>query len=169
MIAHTALPHTYRKAPGSYLLLLGLAAPASLEIGRLGRHTLEPGRYVYLGSALGSGGVAARLARHLRPDKRAPTWRPPTWRPPTWRPHWHIDYLTSIAPIIATVDAYGLDRRECTWAQALAALPGATAPVRGFGSSDCRSGCLAHLWRLPDALPLSWIEDELTQCPLRTI
>jgi Uri superfamily endonuclease len=38
---------------------------------------------------------------------------------------------------------------ECVWSQALAALPGATIPVRGLGSSDCRSGCGAHLVQLP--------------------
>ena len=34
---------------------------------------------------------------------------------------------------------------ECVWSQALLELPGASAPVRGFGASDCHSGCEAHL------------------------
>jgi Uri superfamily endonuclease len=29
-------------------------------------------------------------------------------------------------------------------------MKGVTAPVPGFGSSDCRAGCKAHLYRLPD-------------------
>jgi Uri superfamily endonuclease len=144
----------WRREPGSYLLLLALAEPVCLEIGRLGRRTFRPGRYVYLGSALGPGGVAARLNRHLRANKRT---------------HWHIDYLTPAAPIVGTGTVYGPDRCECTWAHALRKLDGATAPVNGFGSSDCRSGCIAHLWRLPDGLPLSWIEDELTRCPVQAI
>lgn len=114
----------------------------------------QPGRYVYAGSALGPGGVAARLKRHLRVDKQT---------------HWHIDYLIPAAAIVGTAIVYGADRRECMWARALQRLHGATAPVVGFGSSDCRSGCTAHLWRLPDGLPLSWIEDELTQCPIQAI
>jgi Uri superfamily endonuclease len=147
-------PHEWRSEPGSYLLLLALAAPASLKIGRLGCRAFQPGRYIYVGSALGPGGLAARLKRHLRVDKRT---------------HWHIDYLTPVARIVAIGSVYGVDRRECTWAHALQGLDGATTPVNGFGSSDCRSGCAAHLWRLPDGLPLSWIEDKLTQCPIQAI
>ena len=34
-------------------------------------------------------------------------------------------------------------RKECMWATALRAIPGARVPVVNFGASDCR--CLAHL------------------------
>ncbi len=34
---------------------------------------------------------------------------------------------------------------ECRWSQALAELPGACVPLPGFGASDCRLGCPAHL------------------------
>jgi len=34
---------------------------------------------------------------------------------------------------------------ECHWSQALAKAPGAEIPRAGFGASDCRSGCAAHL------------------------
>lgn len=146
--------YTWRGEPGSYILVLDLPRTAAVDVGRLGRVTFERGRYVYLGSALGPGGVAARLRRHLRRDKAV---------------HWHIDYLRSIALIVGAVDVYGPDRRECDWSHRLQALSGASAPVKGFGSSDCRSGCRAHLWRLPDALPLSWIEDELALCPIQAI
>ncbi len=106
------------------------------------------------GSALGSGGVAARLNRHLKDEKRT---------------HWHIDYFAAAARITGAAAAYGADRRECAWAQRLAALEGAKTPAAGFGSTDCRAGCRAHLLRLPDALPLSWIEDELIRCPIQAI
>ncbi len=144
----------WRSEPGSYILLLDLAEPVLLSVGRLGCRQFDAGRYVYVGSALGSGGVAARLNRHLRNEKRT---------------HWHIDYLAGDARITGVAAAYGADRRECAWAQRLAALEGATTPAAGFGSTDCRAGCRAHLLRLPDALPLSWIEDELTQCPIQAI
>jgi Uri superfamily endonuclease len=152
--AHSQALAGIRSEAGSYLLVMHLPAPASLDVGRLGLVKFEPGRYVYLGSALGPGGVAARLNRHLRTEKRI---------------HWHVDYLTRVAPVTAVAAVYGPDRHECEWTHAVRALEGAAAPARGFGSSDCRNGCIAHLWRLPDALPLSWIENELTRCPIRTI
>ncbi len=69
------------EAPGAYVLLIGLARPLELPIARLSRPTLAPGNYVYCGSARGPGGLAARVGRHLRQDKR---------------PHWHVDHLTAV-------------------------------------------------------------------------
>lgn len=152
MCAHIDL--SWRSEPGSYMLLLRLDRPASIGVGRFGCVSFAPGRYVYTGSALGPGGVAARLGRHLRPEKPC---------------HWHIDYLTAVLAVTGATVSYGSERLECAWSRALHALPGAAAPIRGFGSSDCRSGCAAHLWRLPDALRLTWIEEELTKCPIQAI
>lgn len=45
--------------------------------------------------------------------------------------------------------AEGDGRLECRWVGALVALPGAVAPVKGFGASDCARGCPAHLVLLP--------------------
>jgi hypothetical protein len=36
-------------------------------------------------------------------------------------------------------------RLECLWSQALATQSGAFLPASGFGASDCRAGCAAHL------------------------
>jgi Uri superfamily endonuclease len=144
----------WRSEPGSYLLILQLPNQAMVSVGQLGERTFPAGRYVYAGSALGPGGVAGRLKRHLRPDKRT---------------HWHIDYLTEIAPVMSVAEWYGPERRECLWSQYLQRLPGVAAPVPGFGSTDCRAGCLAHLWLLPPDLSLSRIENELTLCPIRAI
>jgi Uri superfamily endonuclease len=148
------LSNGFRSEAGSYVLLLDLAGQVRLEVGRLGCVSFESGRYAYFGSALGSGGVAARVRRHLRAGKAV---------------HWHIDYLTAVAPIAGVAIAYGAEQCECAWSHALQALQPASTPVRGFGSSDCRRGCPAHLWRLPDALPLLWFEDELTRCPIQAI
>ena len=65
---------------GVYLLVFRL--PVGWE-GRLGgrRLRLEPGCYLYVGSAMGHGGLAARLRRHLCGARR--------------RLHWHIDRLLS--------------------------------------------------------------------------
>jgi len=99
-------------------------------VGRLGRYLFPAGYYVYAGSALG--GLAARIARHRRDEKRL---------------HWHVDYLRARAEVVAAYASPGRQRRECALAQALAALPGARLPAARFGASDCR--CLSHLVWLP--------------------
>ncbi|MBX3055225.1 MAG: DUF123 domain-containing protein [Anaerolineae bacterium] len=92
---------------GSYALLLRLDQSAWLQIGRLGRWPFAAGYYLYLGSGLGPGGLAARLRRHLSPVER---------------PFWHIDYLRRQAVVTAVWVQEGPARLECTWA-ALAARP----------------------------------------------
>lgn len=113
---------------GSYALLLQLDQTMWLQIGRLGRWPFAAGYYLYLGSALGPGGLAARLRRHLSP---------------TERPFWHIDYLRRQTVVTAVWVQEGPARLECTWATLAAQWPGATIPVPRFGASDCR--CAAHL------------------------
>ena len=66
---------------GAYLLLVELAKPLSLT--QRGKPvSLAAGTYAYCGSANGPGGIAARVARHMRKDKKA---------------HWHVDALTVAA------------------------------------------------------------------------
>jgi Uri superfamily endonuclease len=132
------LPDEIPAEPGAYALLLRLAEPRRVLIGRLGEYLFEPGEYVYLGSACGPGGLRGRLGRHLGP--------------PPARPHWHIDYLRQVAEVSGvywTTCAAHLESAtkpiECLWSQALAALPGTYIPVTGFGAGDCTAGCAAHL------------------------
>ena len=115
-------------APGTYALVLILDRPRRIAVGHLGTFDFPAGRYVYVGSALGPGGLAARVARHLRREKRL---------------YWHVDYLLRYARVAEVWIRPGLGRRECAWAQAAAALPGATIAVPRFGASDCR--CAGHL------------------------
>ena len=122
-------------APGTYVLILRLDAPSRIVPGRLGPCDLPAGLYAYVGSAHGPGGLRARVARHLRRDKPR---------------HWHIDALTAAARPVAIWTRATPERLECAWARTLAALPGVTLPVAGFGSSDC--ACPAHLFALPDAM-----------------
>jgi Uri superfamily endonuclease len=114
--------------PGTYALNLNLPHPVTLRVGRLGRFHFPAGWYVYAGSARGPGGLAARVARHLRPLKLL---------------HWHIDYLSAHASPVEIWYATGTQRRECVWARTLLNLPGASVPVPRFGASDCR--CATHL------------------------
>ena len=124
---------TLPSAPGTYALALRLATP--VEIGIAGRRVhLPPGLYIYVGSAHGPGGLRARLGRHLRGDGR---------------PRWHIDALRSVSEVVGWHVAVSPLRLECVWAQALASLPGAAIPVPGFGASDCRAACPAHLVAMP--------------------
>ena len=114
--------------PGTYALILRSHSSAEISIGRWGRLTIDPGYYIYVGSAFGSGGVRARVARHCRQTKAR---------------HWHIDYLReAVIPICAwySHEPVNLEHR---WAQALSAMRD-TSAVKGFGCSDCR--CYAHLF-----------------------
>jgi sugar fermentation stimulation protein A len=114
------------RQPGTYVLLIHLAVPATLEIGRLGRVTLPAGWYAYIGSALG--GLGARISRHARQEKR---------------PHWHIDRLLAAGRLVEVTARIGTARIECQTAATVVTWPGAILPVPRFGASDCR--CQAHL------------------------
>jgi Uri superfamily endonuclease len=120
--------------PGTYVLVIQMVRDTDLRVSRLGVVAFPRGYYCYVGSAMGPGGLRARLARHLRQQKK---------------PHWHIDYLLRRAPLVETWSAPSAARLECAWVRALLQLPGATLPVRGFGSSDCH--CPAHLVRFVSA------------------
>ncbi len=114
--------------PGSYILIAHLDRPVKIAVGKLGKFDFEPGYYTYAGSALGPGGLSARLAHHHADNKRL---------------QWHIDYLLQYAKIVEIWWAVDPKRKECTWASALRAIPGGKVPVPNFGASDCR--CLSHL------------------------
>jgi Uri superfamily endonuclease len=113
---------------GTYGLLLRLAEAREIEVGRLGRFVFKASYYLYVGSALGPGGLAARLGRHLVGEKS---------------PFWHIDYLRAVAVVTAVCWLESSVRHEHEWATAAQQLPDAMIPVPRFGASDCR--CPAHL------------------------
>jgi len=113
--------------PGAYVLILELARSVPLRVATLPRIHLPPGRYAYVGSAKGPGGIRARVRRHLRRGKKR---------------HWHIDHLTACAEVIEVV-AHP-DQDECDIVERLLRERGTITPVAGFGSSDCKR-CAAHL------------------------
>jgi len=125
---------------GAYCLLVHLAHDVVVAVGRLGRFQFAAGYYVYTGSAMR--GLAARLTRHQRRDKTL---------------RWHIDYLlaASGARVVECVAYPSPERQECTLNQAVQRKRGARVPIKGFGSSDCQSGCPAHLtyFKLRPRLP----------------
>ena len=103
-----------------------------LQIGRLGGMQLSKGLYVYVGSAFGPGGVAARVSRHLQRHKTR---------------HWHIDHLIWATTVREVWYSQRQRDLEHCWAQAALDHPAARNLLRGFGASDCQ--CLSHLVRFP--------------------
>ena len=101
----------------------------TVRVGALGEIAFRRGWHIYVGSALGSGGLA-RLERHIALS-----------RDKDKRPKWHVDYL-SVNPsfsLRSAVHAVTGERLECRLA---AALGGENIPA--FGCSDC--DCTSHLF-----------------------
>jgi Uri superfamily endonuclease len=124
---------------GIYCLVFKNPA-CTARVGALGEIAFRKGRHVYVGSALGSGGLA-RLERHVALSREK-----------NKKPKWHVDYLSTDSRFALryTVHAVTEERFECRLADSLGE-PG----IPGFGSSDC--DCLSHLfYRTQD--PVSGIE-----------
>jgi len=89
------------EAKGTYILIASVAQMKRLEIGRLGAYDIVPGFYAYVGSALGAGGLRARLGHHLES---------------TASPHWHIDYLLGVAEPVEAWYTTANQKLEHQWA-----------------------------------------------------
>ena len=112
------------RVKGSYVLLVELSTGKDIFVGKLGYVSFPKASYAYVGSAMN--GLRARLARHLRGEKKL---------------HWHIDYLLKEAEVKEIILCQGEERVECSLAQALA---GKFQSVPGFGSSASR--CQSRLY-----------------------
>ena len=107
--------------PGTYALVLRFSKRLEIVVGRLGVLEAQPGYYVYVGSALGPGGLAARVGRHLCSEKTL---------------RWHIDYLRAEAQVEEVWYATGKSNRECRWARRVTVTAGgfhAPGGIRGLG------------------------------------
>lgn len=121
---------------GVYALVLENPC-CEVRIGALGAKEFAAGRHVYIGSALGSGGLA-RADRHVRLARHRD-------RPPRW----HIDYLLLSPHVTLAAVVTAATDRDCECALARA-VGGAYVP--GFGCSDC--ACPSHLFYRPgDPVP----------------
>jgi Uri superfamily endonuclease len=139
------------RQPGTYVLIMRLASPTEVEVGKLGSFDCAAGWYAYVGSARASGGLAGRLNRHRQRSKRL---------------HWHIDYLLAASGLTEIWWAVSPERWECGWAEALSRLAGTTMPVPGFGASDCH--CPTHLLRFVHRPSLSALSAQLERrCAVR--
>jgi endonuclease-3 len=143
---------------GTYVILLALERPSTVEVGALGAHDLPAGGYAYVGSAFGPGGLG-RVDRHREVANGDRSVR-----------HWHVDYLLGHSACSVVTDRRLPDvDAECLIARALL-RPDAShsdgrrtrdssdgsgdptadtdagrpiLPVEGFGASDC--DCPGHL------------------------
>lgn len=127
---------------GTYALLLQSKETSTrVCIGARGCMPLKKsGYYIYVGSAYGGGGLAARLSHHLKSVAD---------------PHWHIDYLRRACSIRGALVASGGRELEHAWFRRLGSIDRASLPMVGFGSSDC--GCTAHLVHVSSRVPVRMI------------
>ena len=117
--------------PGTYALILRSHSKAKAQIGRWRQLDLKPGYYIYVGSALGPGGVQARVSRHcrlLKPNR------------------WHIDYLREFVSPLGAWYSHDTKHLEHRWAQVLHHMKNMSS-IEGFGCSDCK--CYSHLFQSP--------------------
>ena len=114
--------------PGTYALIFCSETDQLIRVGRLGQVRVPRGFLVYIGSALGPGGVQARVGHHMRISPR---------------PRWHVDYLRARTRLEEVWFSYDTERREHDWAEAMGRQRN-TGCLRGFGVSDCR--CESHLY-----------------------
>ena len=116
---------------GSYSLIIKLEKNVTINIGRLGKFTFPEGYYVYTGS--GRKNLISRIERHKRKNNK--------------KLRWHIDYLLNCQYAklenLFTFENSKFD--ECSLNKEILKLNGAKVIVKGFGSSDCKKGCPAHL------------------------
>ncbi len=114
---------------GTYILLVSLPARETISVGRFSDILFDPGRYAYVGSAFGPGGLAARLRRYAVGPRRN---------------RWHIDFLLDHAEVLGALISTDAARLECRWANWC--QDRGSNIVDGFGASDCR--CRSHLFFL---------------------
>ncbi len=113
---------------GVYCLIFENRA-CKIEVGKKGEFSFYPGFHIYVGSALGSGGLK-RVQRHINLSRNRDR-----------NPRWHVDYLhlNPAFRLVSTVYAFTSARLEC----ALANRIGGDS-VSGFGCTDCT--CSSHLF-----------------------
>ena len=121
-----------KRGSGTYAVVLESPERTEVQVGRWRTLQIQPGYYIYIGSAFGPGGLRARLSRHFREQKNN---------------HWHIDYLREAACPIGAWVCHDPEQFEHLWATQLGTLEGFVA-INGFGCTDC--ACQSHLFFTTD-------------------
>lgn len=125
---------------GLYVFLMRLRTADFIEVGALGRFHFAAGWYLYTGSA--SRHLHKRVARHWSRKKKV---------------RWHMDYLSTALdsePVGAVLVPRDAGLTECQLNRAVEKLVAGSVLAPGFGASDCRAGCPAHLWFSATAVSL---------------
>ena len=142
---------TIKPLPGTYALVMYCRVKKKVEVGKLGRISLIPGYYIYVGSAFGPGGLRARVHRHITETKKK---------------HWHLDYIKLFTHPLEIWYSYEPVIREHQWAGIIKMSKNFRMLVKGFGSSDC--SCAAHLFFMaarPQAgMFIKKIQEDVKEC-----
>jgi len=120
------------RTPGVYILIVYLSTSTTLTIGALGVASLPAGFYAYVGSAMGPGGLYARIRRHLSSKKRI---------------KWHIDYVLKAGKIVGVIYGVSSVKRECEVASLIAKRY--SFIVKKLGSTDCK--CISHFFYIGES------------------
>jgi len=114
---------------GIYQLEINISKTCSILVGKLGTFTFLAGRYIYTGRAKKN--LSQRIDRHNRKNKQC---------------FWHIDYLmaNNNVQLISSIIISEKYNDECAENKKLL-KEDAFILVKGFGSSDCKNKCGAHL------------------------
>lgn len=119
---------------GIYVLRIRVEEPKLMEIGSLTSHRFQ-GEYLYVGSALGPGGLK-RVRRHLEVSNGTHEGG-----------HWHVDHLTEAGRVVESWLIPTEEELECILAGKLER--DFDQPVEDFGASDC--DCYSHLFDYQDS------------------
>jgi Uri superfamily endonuclease len=114
---------------GVYQIRINVCNTCPIILGHLGNLTFPRGQYVYTGRAKTN--LEQRIERHKKRDKKC---------------FWHIDYLLMdvnvlLEDIAIISDNYG---DECSENKKLLGV-NTLIIAEGFGASDCKNNCGAHL------------------------
>ncbi len=136
------------KGKGTYVLIALASQMKRLEVGSLGTFDIVPGFYPYLGSALGSGGLRARLGHHLES---------------TADPHWHIEYLLQVAVPVEVWFTQSDRKLERSWAELLEKGPAFRTPIPRFGASDYHRSRASHLFYSKRRPSFQWFRQRVVE------
>ena len=117
-----------KPTPGTYALIIKSSFKTRIQIGRWRQIDIEPGYYIYVGSALGLAGFYLVYQGIFKKKKNK---------------HWHIDYLRNFVSPFSVWCSYDSNHLEHQWALALGNMKGISS-IQGFGCSDCN--CYSHLF-----------------------
>ncbi|MHA1976776.1 MAG: GIY-YIG nuclease family protein [Candidatus Hodarchaeales archaeon] len=123
--------------PGTYVLALEISERLQIQVKQL-RWNLNPGYYLYFGSAKGKNSTSLknRIKRHFDLKKKV---------------FWHIDHLTTHSSVILQC-AYVNTSEQSTECRNLASFSKnfQIKIITRFGSSDCKEKCGGHLGFIQD-------------------